>query len=375
MGTSSKPYQDFALFIVKAVLSPDSSLPHIERMALLPDALDLWRAILENTPNTSIDQLHPDLLNLLKACLIPTLSLDSEARRAALEITSSYFLLIPKEFLSETAFVVELLESQAADLRSLKPDASAQVFEVAEQLIRAADELAGVEGIKTVADAMVSSGFFRELILGLRESFEAHQTTGPKAKISNVQGEVETDFFVILARIIYASPELFISMIGAWSDISETMSWLLEEWFSHTQDMISEPPRQKLMAMALARLFSLGQPYVILRAQQLLDLWISVLQTLSNPSDNSSYPQAVDSLVYPKQDGTYAATEGQSAGEARKAELEATDPVHTVVLRELVSHVLGIVITKFGGPEGFKNEVLANVDKEVIEQFGMLGIL
>jgi hypothetical protein len=375
MGTLSKSYQDFALYIVKAVLSPDSSLPEIERMALLPDALDLWRAVLENTPNAPIDQLHPDLLNLLKGCLIPTLNLDSEARRAALEITSSYFLLIPKEFLSETAFVIELLESQAADLRSLKPDASAQVFEVVEQLIRAADELAGIEGIKTVANAMGSSGCFRELILGLRESFEAHQTTGPKAKISNVQGEVETDFFVVVARIIYASPELFISMIGGGSDASETMSWLLEEWYSHTQDMISDPPRQKLMAMALSQLFSLGEPYITHRAQQLLDLWTSVLQTLSNPSDSSDYPQTVDSLVYPKQEGTYTATEGQSAGEARKAALDVTDPVHTVVLRELVSHVLGIVITKYGGPDGFRHEVLANVDKEVIEQFGLLGIL
>jgi hypothetical protein len=375
MGTSSISYQDFALFIVKAVLAPDSSLPDIERMALLPDALDLWRAVLENTPNAPFDQLHPDLLQLLKACLIPTLTLDSEARRAALEITSSYFLLIPKEFLSESAFIVQLLDSQAADLRSLKPDASAQVFEVVEQLIRAADELAGVEGIKTVADGMVSSGFFRELALGLHESYEAHQTTGPKAKISNVQGEVETDFFVVLARIIYASPELFISMIGGGSDANETMSWLLEEWFSHAQDMISDPPRQKLMAMALSQLFSLGQPYIVVRAQQLLDLWISVLQTLSNPSDTSTYPQTVDSLVYPKHDGTYTATEGQSAGEARKAALEATDPVHTIVLKELVSHVLGIVIAKFGGPEGFQNEVLANVDKEVIEQFGLLGVL
>jgi hypothetical protein len=376
MGPESKQYQDFALFIVKAVLAPDSALPQIERMALLPDALDLWRAVLENTPNASIDQLHPDLLNLLKQCLIPTLNLDSEARRAALEITSSYILLIPREFLSESAFVVELLASQASDLRSLKPDASAQVFEVVELLIRAADELAGVDGVKTVGEIMVSSDFFRELMLGLRESYEAHQTTGPRAKVSNVQGEVETDFLVILARIMYASPELFVSMVGP--EAPNTVPWLLEEWFSHTQDMISsDPPRQKLMAMALSKLFSLAEPYIILRAQQVLDLWTSVLQSLSNPSDSFIYPQTIDSLVYPKSEegGTYTATHGQSAGEARKAALQDTDPVNTIVLRELVSHVLGIVIEKFGGPEGFRNEVLGNVDKEVLEQFGALGVL
>jgi hypothetical protein len=376
MGPESKQYQDFALFIVKTVLAPDSSLLQIERMALLPDALDLWRAVLENTPNASINQLHPDLLHLLKECLIPALDLDSEARRAALEITSSYILLIPREFLSESAFVVKLLASQATDLRSLKPDASAQVFEVVELLIRAADELAGVNGIKTVSDAMIASSFFQELMLGLHEAYEAHQTTGPRAKVSDVQGEVETDFLVVLARITYASPELFLSMVGP--EVPNTMSWLLEEWFSHTQDMISsDPARQKLMAMALSKLFSLAEPYVVLRTQQILDMWTSVLQSLSNPSDSSTYLQTTDSLVYPKSEGggTYTATEGQSAGEARKAALQDTDPVHTVVLRELVSHVLGVVIEKFGGPDGFRNEVLGNVDKEVLEQFGALGVL
>jgi hypothetical protein len=238
MSTGSKQYQEFALFIVKAVLAPDSTLPQIERMALLPDALDLWRAVLENTPNSTVDQLHPDLLNLLKGCLIPTLGLDSEARRAALEITSSYFLLIPKEFLSETAFVIELLTTQCTELTHLKPDASAEVFEVVEQLVRTAEELAGVDGVKAIADAMLTSGFFQQLIDGLSESYEAHQTTGPKAKVSNVQGQVETDFFGILARIMYASPELFLRLIESinhTSEVDKTMNWLLEEWFSVSQ--------------------------------------------------------------------------------------------------------------------------------------------
>jgi len=373
MGPASKQYQEFALFIIKAILETQSTLPQMERMALLPDGLDLWRAVLDNTPNTPVDQLHPDLLELLRGCLIPTLSLDSEARRAALEITSSYFLLIPKEFLSEQSFVTELLKSQATNLRFLKPDASAQVFEVVEQLVRAAEDFAGVDGVRTIANAMVKADFFQQLMLGLRESYEAHQMTGPKARVSNVQGQVETDFFALLARLVYASPDILIELVEMTSpgSLSGTMDWLLEEWFSHAQDMVSDPPRQKLMTMALSRLLTTCQPVILGRLQQLMDLWISVIESLTEGNEDKS----VDSLVWSQQEGAFVASEGQSAGEARKAALQATDPVHIVNLKEVVKFAVGVVVEMSGGPEMFQTEWLVNVDKEIVQQFGTLDII
>jgi hypothetical protein len=376
MGTESKQYQEFALFIIKAVLSPDSNLPELERMALLADALDLWRAVLENVPNSTAAELHPDLLTLLKSSLIPALGMDSEARRAALEIASAYFLLIPADFLGEQAFVVELLQSQALDLRSLKPEASAQVFEVAEQLLRAAEELAGTQGVQTVTDALIESGFMRELIAGLRESYEAHQTTGPKSIVSNVQGQVETDFFSVLARILYASPEIFLSIFrnvlaDVEEDLNTTMAWLLEEWFSHAQELVTDPSRQKLMTMALTHLFSTGEAFILSRLQQLMDLWISVIESLTEGNEDKSR----DSLVYTPPSGAYEASEGQSAGEARKAALQSADPVHKVNLKDLVKYAVGVVVEKYGGAARFQEEWLVNVDKEIVEQFGKLGVV
>jgi hypothetical protein len=127
--------------------------------------------------------------------------------------------------------------------------------------------------------------------------------------------------------------------------------------------------------MALAKLYTLGRPFIITRTQQLLDLWTSVLESLANEAGTSTYPQSVDSLVYPRQEGPYVATAGQSAGEARKSALQATDPVHNVVLKEIVGHCLGMVVQKFGGAEEFQREVLDNVDRSVVEQFGNLGVL
>ena len=377
MGSESKQYQNFALFIIKAVLCPDSSLPKLERMALLADALDLWRAVLDNTPTTSVRELHSDLLYLLKSCLIPSLSMDSEARRAALEITSSYCLLIPADFLSEQSFVVELLRCQATDLRELKPEASAQVFEVVEQLVRVAEDLAQSKGVETVANAMLESGFFRELLLGLRESYEAHQTTGPKSIVSNVQGQVETDFFAILARILYSSPELFLFLLrnpdaGLNTNlVATTMNWLLEEWLSHAQELVVDPARQKLLTLALTHLLTASEPFILSRLQQLMDLWISVIESLTEGNEDKN----IDSLVYTTQQGEFLASDGQSAGEARRAALQSTDPVHKVNLKEAVKYAVGITVERCGGPQRFQDEWLVNVDKEIVQQFGQLNVV
>jgi hypothetical protein len=327
-------------------------------------------------PNTSAGELHPDLLTLLKSSLIPVLDMDSEARRAALEIASSYFSLIPTEFLAEHSFVVELLQSQTPDLRSLKPEASAQVFEVVEQLLRAAEELASTQGVQTSTSALLESGFLRELLAGLREAYEAHQMTGPKAMVSNVQGQVETDFFAILARILYSSPGLFLSIIhkadiGLEEDINVTVGWLLDEWFSHAQELVTDPPRQKLMTMALTQLLTTAEPFILSRLQQLMDLWISVIESLTEGNED----KGKDSLVYTPPSGPFDATEGQSAGEARRAALQSADPVHKVNLKDLVKYAVSVVIEKCGGPARFQEEWLVNVDKEIVDQFGKLNVV
>ena len=118
------------------------------------------------------------------------------------------------------------------------------------------------------------------------------------------------------------------------------------------------------MAMALSRLLSLNQPYMLSRLQQMMDLWVSVIESLTEGNDDKS----VDSLVYPPPE---APAEGTSAGAARKAVLQ--DPVHQVNLKDLVRHVVSGLVAHWGA-ERFQQEWLVNVDKEIIEQFGKLGV-
>jgi hypothetical protein len=179
-----------------------------------------------------------------------------------------------------------------------------------------------------------------------------------------------------MSRILYADPDTFLAnfqnpLVVVEDSIDTTMKWLLEEWFSHAQELITDPLRQKLMTMALTRLFTTAQPFILGRLQQLMDLWISVIESLTEGNEDKSK----DSLVYTPPSESFVASEGQSAGEARKAELQSSDPVHRVNLKELVKYAVGVVVEKCGGPQRFQEEWLVNVDKEIVEQFGKLGVV
>jgi hypothetical protein len=125
------------------------------------------------------------------------------------------------------------------------------------------------------------------------------------------------------------------------------------------------------MTMALTKLLTTGASFILSRLQQLMDLWISVIESLTEGNEDKSK----DSLVYTPPAEPLTATEGQSAGEARRAALASSDSVHRINLKELVKWALGIAIEKCGGSERFQQEWLVNVDKEIVEHFGKLNIV
>jgi hypothetical protein len=51
------------------------------------------------------------------------------------------------------------------------------------------------------------------------------------------------------------------------------------------------------------------------------------------------------------------------------------DPIHTTNLIEVIRGELQRTISACGGQAEFQNEWLVNVDKDVVEAFGTLGIL
>lgn len=385
MKATGIQYHGLALPIIKRAVEPGAE----EAVYLLDDALDLWDSIVKETPTpSSSSELNSDLISLMEY-VIPTLELGSEALRKALEITESYLLFAPSAVLSDP-FLERLLKALSELLDNLKPDASGLVTNIIEQIIKHSYMLGGDDAVRNLMRTLANSEIWQRVIGGLKISWEAHQTTGPKAIHSTIQGIIETDYFSLLAWITYITPQTLLEGMLAVNEGSapttlqdrggtETdrrMHWLLEEWFSHTED-ISDPSRRKLMAMALTRLLDLHQPFILSRLQNLMSMWTDVIMELTEGNDDKS----VDCLVYAAHGATgngvtsFETTELKSPEEDRRQALFEQDPVHQVNLLQLVREALMNCIQRCGGEENFRNEWLVNVDKEVVTAFGALGVL
>lgn len=385
MKATGARYHPLALGIIRGAVEPGSETA----VYLLDDALDLWESIVLETPTPSAtSDLNPDLISMMEY-LIPTLSLGSEALRKALTITEQYLLLAPTVVLADP-FLGTLLKTLSELLgQQLKPDANGLLTNVIEQMILAAEALGGAQAVCTLTASLVSSGTFGVLIRGVQESWTAHQTTGPKTFTSAIQGLVETDYFSLLARITFTVPETLLEALQAVPEaaspptplqampgraapqgIEATMAWLLDEWFTHTED-VSDPGRRKLMAMALTRLLELHLPFILNRLQSLMSMWTDVLVELAEGNEDLG----VDSEAGANGASLFERSELVNPGEERKTLLQAGDPVRKVNLMPLVRDALMGCVQRSGGEAQFREEWLVNVDKEVISSFSALGIL
>jgi hypothetical protein len=203
--------------------------------------------------------------------------------RKALGIVESYVLLAPTEMLSDHMREV-MFVSFASILGTLKPEANGIVAHVVEIVIRAADSLGGEHAVEIVGSGLVESGFLAKLREGLRGSWEAHQTTGPKKKHTPIDGIVETDYFNVLARLALTNTRIFVTALQAveislGQTFEATMDWLLTEWFSHFGNM-GHPVQRKVNCMALTRLLETNKRWIMGRLQDLMTVWTDVITEL-----------------------------------------------------------------------------------------------
>ncbi|KAK3676729.1 hypothetical protein LTR78_003506 [Recurvomyces mirabilis] len=373
MKAHSVPLHSMVLPIIRGAVQPGSDT----EVYLLEDAMDLWGAIITQTPQPA----SQEALELVPS-LFPVYEFGSEHLRSALGITESYVLLAP-EFMLPRAVREPLLKALVDLLDALtgKPEPHGLVCKVVEQLIRAAERVDGVGAIQPLAENM-SRTILPHILRCLRSSWVAHCTTGPKAKDPMVDGIVETDYFVVLARLILADLNSFSSAVEAGSQsilingspasLDETMKWLLEEWFSHLEN-IGDPSLRKLMALALTKLLETNRPFILLNLQSLMTMWTDVIVELREASEDAGNGDTMaDSLVY----GPAPAAESlESPEDARKRVLTCSDEVHTIGLPGCVTQALGKVVEACGGMERFQQEWLINVDEDVVAGFTGLGIM
>ncbi|KAK5148835.1 hypothetical protein LTR04_000446 [Oleoguttula sp. CCFEE 6159] len=372
-----------------------ASLPYHSmdtQLYLLEDALDLWSAILTQTPAPA-----PSDLLALAPYLFSIFELGSENLRKALEITDSYILLAPADMLSED-MRQRLFASFSTLLNSgLKSEATGLLTHLVETIIRAADSLGGEPAVSRTTADLLAAGFLRQIINGLKGSWQAHCTTGPRAAKAPIDGMIETDYFAVLARILLASTDTFLAAIESVEPLESGMYSLLEEWFSHFEN-IGDPSRKKLMALALTSLLSTGPSWrpnsttvtttagpaqrngILNHLQSLMTMWTDLITELADSSEgdpnNNTTDNTTDSLVYPPPSPPPAAATPEAPEDERRRRLTYSDPVHTINTAAFVKHHLQqAVATCPGGVEVFEREWVGRVDADVIRGFGGLGIM
>jgi hypothetical protein len=384
MRAQSLPLHPMVFPIIKGAVEPDSET----QVYLLEDALDLWHAVLTQTPDGAAS---PELLDLVQY-LYPIYELGSENLRKGLEIADSYVLVAPQHMLS-AGVRTRMFAALAALLGGLKPDANGLVCNVVETMLHMAQkpEVASALPLGQFSDASFvliyelaqaadpehgNFGLFPKLLQGLRGSWTAHCTTGPNATSAPVDGIVETDYFAIFARAILGSLDGFLyTCAGAATatlgedSLEGTMKWLLEEWFSHFEN-IGSPARKKLMALALTKLLDTNQPFILLQLQSLMTVWTDVITELREDEADAGS----DTLVWAAADAAepYGA---ESPEDTRRRVLTKSDEIHTVKFPAFVQHYLRQAIAASGGHEQFQEQWLVNVDKDVVKAFSDLGIM
>ena len=369
MKADSLPMHSMVFPIIRGAVEPDSET----EVYLLDDAMDLWAAVLVQTPAPASEELLA-----LVPYLFPIYELGSENLRKALEITESYVLLAPESMLGGSA-KTQMFWALSSLIGSLRPDANGLVCNLTEVIIRAAEKLGGESAVQQTAADLVHAGFLGKILEGLRGSWTAHCTTGPLKKDPPVDGIVETDYFSVLARLVLGSLNGFCQACQRAAPLTEsdtpslesTMKWLLEEWFSHFEN-IGDPSRRKLICVALTKLLETNQPFILLYLQSLMTIWTDVITELREDENVTTG----DLLVYNNGDASHAAQHGPEAPEdSRRRELTQTDAVHVVNLPGFVKSQLDQAIAACGGSQRFQEEWLVNVDRDVLAAFSKLGVM
>jgi hypothetical protein len=336
---------------------------------LLEDALDLWSSIIAQTPS-SPEPTPPELLNLLQY-LIPLYAMDNDTLRKAIEITEAYLLLAPAAVLADN-FRPALLQALAELQGSLKPEANGIMTHLVQCIIRGAEGVGGENAVKILTNDLISTGFLAKVLEGLHGAWQHHQSHGPYRELPSraVDGVVETDYFTVVARIGLVSPSILLEGLASISPegLEKTLDWLLEEWFSHIEN-IGDTPNKKLMCLVLTRFLESSQPWMLGRLQTLFVVWTDVLGELLDGMDD----RTVDCLYWPPE--PYHPTDPEAPEDVRKRELMYTDPVHQINLVAFIREHLQQVVQEAGGEGRFQEEWLSRVDKDVLKGFGELGIM
>lgn len=392
LGPDSLKYHQLIIPLIRNSVEPGSE----SLLYLLEEALELMLAILQQTPT---ENASPELLSL-SGSMIPVLELGTDSLRQALEICNSFVLISPETILSP-AVATELIPILSALLPTSSSTTQsrnqvAQISVVLESIVRSISMMPSDPSVQRTAftnfvQILVSSGMLTKILAALQESYVYTMDPRPSRKTPTISGVAETDLLIVLARLAFNFPSLFIEAVNAASpppvdDIAQQLAidWLVPAWLLHW-DSIGDINRKKLTALALTSLLASTSPngsapphIVKEHLQSLMSVWTDIVTELGEEAGDKGgdYLTIWDDTSQHQQNSSNE-EDGwiETAEDKRKRERSKRDPVYTVNIRQFVSERVHKLIADVGGQQGFQEEWLSSVDEAIVRGFGALNLL
>ncbi|KAL8705384.1 MAG: hypothetical protein Q9201_001503 [Fulgogasparrea decipioides] len=357
MKANSQKYHQLIIPLIDSSVNVQSDT----YVPLVEDALDLWEAVLQQTPSTAVPSLLP-----LVPRLFPIMEAGSDTLPKVLSITETYVYIAPHQMLSSASTILVPLTSL---LNGSKREIIGSILNVIELLMRSALQVGGNEALTALTSHLLEAGLLQTVVGALHGAYEAHQSIGPNRSKTWLDVLVETDYLSLLSRLSLSSPGLLLDAVRAATPndrLDTTIKWMLSEWFRHL-DNISHPEKKKLNCLALTALLQTGQSWILSHLQDLMSIWTEAVLELYDEDNTGG-----DYLLYRDPDSLKG--ERETAEEERQRELIFADPIHQLDLKTFIREHMQHAITSSGGTEAFQGNWVVNVDRDVLEEFGKLGI-
>jgi hypothetical protein len=351
MRADSQRYHPLILPLIAEATQVGSDL----YIYLIEEALDLWSKLLQH----SQPPLSPELLTLAGVA-IKLLSDKNEQALTCVSIVGTYVALSPETLLG-IHYRQPLLQSLSVSLDSTSNEQMNLTTKYLEMTIRLSHQLGGGQGFQLLMRDVVETGFLTKLLEGIRDAYEAHQTSGPKRRQSRLGSLALSNHFAILSRIAVIDPSTFVAMLETIGPVGSVWNWLITEWFS-IFDSIAGPDRLKLNMLGITRLLELPQPMaglVLAKLQDYFAMWTSIICQIWDDDAPGHDTMFITDEPPP--------TAWDTPKDVIERKLYTTDPVRTVISHTFVKERLqGLIQTV---SEQTFQECLGNVDKDVIAGF------
>ncbi|TPX71763.1 hypothetical protein SpCBS45565_g00836 [Spizellomyces sp. 'palustris'] len=290
------------------VLSFSLNVQNPAHLYLLEDAIDLWLAVIQNTPRCT-----PQIASLLEYGMA-LLEYGSESLKTVLKVVESYVVLEPVGVLQTYAHPI--LTRLCTMLGSLRPEASTFILRCLDVILQSCHASNCFHAIR---DVLVQTGLLEKLVGVVVEDKEV--------------GVVVVGCLGVVGRVVVCDAAGFVGVVGPW------VGALVDAWCDKFDNM-GYGKQRKLTAMALATLFSTGAPDVLSRIQNILPVLSSVAIELRGLDSDQA-------LIYAYEPRTDDEDDASLDAHRRKLLMES-DPVSGVVFAGFVKQCLEECESKVG---------------------------